>query len=174
MNDPPILPPGGSLPEPEELLPPVHNPYAPSVVEPIAELASGVPLLPGNYWVALAVVYPLTLLLCAVLPGWGIPALIALVSATIRVPMMRARPRPPGMGPLPRPVWLLLISWVFCGMFGIAAFTAFCVVCFPLGLMTFSIYDARGMSIPVVFGFSGLIGLLVYLFLFRLSLRLSV
>lgn len=175
MNEPPILPSDvpaddstpSRLPVAEE-----SNPYAPAHIEREESIPHQVTRLPGIYWATLAAVFPLTALACYVVPGVGIPAAIALVSAVIRVPLMRARPRAATMRAIPQPLVLLLTSWIFCLIFGFAAVCSFCIICFPLGLMSFGL-GGQGAAIPMVFGVSGIIGLLVYLYLFRLSLRMS-
>lgn len=111
---------------------------------------------------------------CTLIPGLGVPALLAFVSAMVRVPLMRAQARTGIKTPLPSPLLLLLISWIFSLIFGFAAVCAFCIVCLPLGVMTLGIgWDSDRITMPLVFGLSGLIGLLCYGFLFRLSLRMS-
>jgi len=171
MSEPPILPADDSIP-PRQAEPAVGNPYAPARVEPSESLPNLLPNLPAYYWGTLAVAFALTALACYFVPGVGLPAAIGLVSAVIRVPWMRARPRPASMRPIPQPIVHLLISWIFCLFFGFAAICSFCMVCFPLGLMTFGL-AGEATALPMVFGVSGIIGLLVYLYLFRLSLRMS-
>ncbi len=124
------------------------------------------------YWGVLAFLIPIVVAFCIYLPGIGVPTAIALVSAVIRVPLMRAKPRINPEMVLPQPLMLLLISWIFCLLFEIAATSVFCVVCFPLGLMAFS-FQGEDAAIIFVFGLSGLIALAAYIFLFRLSLRMS-
>lgn len=169
MSEPPILPPDESAPYTA-----AGNPYSPSHIEPASKTTVELGKLPITYWAVLAFLFPIAAALCAYAPGIGIPTAVALVSAAIRVPLMRARPRTQSTTGLPQPLILLLTSSVFCLMFEIAATSVFCIVCFPLGLMTFSMIGSGNDSpIFVVFGLSGLIALLAYLFLFRLSLRMS-
>lgn len=169
MSEPPILP-----PDAQTRFSTGDNPYSPSHIEPLGNTSGEQGPLTIAYWGALAFLIPIATALCIYAPGIGIPTAIALVSAAIRVPLMRARPRAPTTASLPQPLILLLTSSLFCLIFQIAATSVFCIVCFPLGLMTLSLM-ASGNDTPIffVFGLSGLIALAAYLFLFRLSLRMS-
>lgn len=170
MPEPPILPPHASAPYSA-----ANNPYSPSHIEPTNSTTGELGKLPLAYWAVLVFLFPIVAALCTYAPGIGIPIAIALVSAVIRVPLIRARARTQSVARLPQPLILLLTSSVFCLLFEIASVCAFCIVCFPLSLMTFSMIGSGNDSpIFVVFGLSGLIALAAYLFLFRLSLRLSI
>ncbi len=166
MTEPPIQPAG-------ELSPELNNPYTPGRIDPVQLEGAALEKLPVKYWTVLAVAFPTILAVCYFVPGIGIPALIALVSAIIRVPLMRGRPRTLNAPVLPRPLSLLFSSWIFCLLFQIAATAVFCVICMPLGFLAVSINEGVGMSLPIVFGLSGVIAIVAYAFLVRLSLKMS-
>lgn len=116
-------------------------------------------------------------------PFTGIPGIIALVSAAIRVPLLQRRHAELPAVPRPQPLWLLLSSWFFCMAFGAASCIAFCAVCIPGGFLVLTV---AGNGLPtngpfgigifgtIVLGLSGLTALASYIFLIRLSLSMRI
>ena len=168
MDEPPVVDPNENRPDQ-----PI-NPFEATVVESASD-ARGTANLPANFWAAVIIAAILFGGLCPFVPGIGVPGLIALIPAVIRVPLVQKRlsiRKPEHVQP--SPLIMLLASWVFTLIMGFAAFIAFCIVCFPAGLLLFSAGQEEAMLVYGVFTLCGLIGLAVFLFLFTVSLRLPV
>ena len=150
----------------------LENPYAPTASATTAQTAYSMDL-PLAYWVALLVAFGSFTLLSFVAPGLGVPAVFALISAAIRVPLLQRRLPTMSTVDRPNPLVMLLTSWGFSLVIGAASLVAFCVVCVPMGFFAIAV-DGEGYAIPIVFGLCVLIALFVYVLLFRMSLRMHV
>ena len=151
------------------------NPFAPVSAGSAGSSVVARTNLDSSFWVVFFLAVLLFGGLTVVLPFIGGVGLAALVAAVVRVPLLqthKARVRP-GVE-LAGPVALLATSWVFMLACGFAACVAFCVVCFPSTVLALNIDQGESVLWPIVFGVSGLVGLVAFGFLFRLSLRLPV
>ncbi len=172
MTEPPILPNDSQYSRPISAPNDLENPYAPTATAPTVgtKLSLDLPLV---YWIVLLVALAGFAMLSYVAPGLGVPAVVALVSAAIRVPLLQRRLPTMSTVDRPNPLVMLLTSWGFSLLIGAASLIAFCVICVPAGILAFSI-DGAGIAVPIVFGLSGLIALIVYVWLFWLSLNMHV
>ena len=174
MHEPPILPEDlrgefnsdDPAPVPEKL----ENPYAPTAQGPTLDVSQAL-YLPMAYWVLLLLALVGLTLLSFPAPGLGIPALLALVSAAVRVPLLQRRLANIPTSQPANPIGMLLTSWIFSLLIGAASLVAFCVICLPAGFLAMSV-NGQGLGISTVFAISGLCALGVYVFLFRLSLKM--
>jgi hypothetical protein len=177
MNEPPILPPGDERHAPSASDDDV-NPFAPSAVaaEEVDIAVAGTIHLPAEFWAVLAVAFiAFTGLTFVGSFGLGIPALLALSAAAVRVPLLQRRlTRGRVSGHIPSPIMLLLTSWAIMLATGFASCIAFCAICLPSGYVAIAIDSTESFLVPMVFGFSGLAGLAAFIFLFYWSLRLPV
>ncbi len=187
MNEPPILPPDkgpGHSFQPVDEPTQLENPYAPAGSDPRPiQSTPTTPPLSSAYWMAVLGALVLMVAASVWFPFAGIPGIIGLVSAAIRVPLIQRRQAELQAEPLPQPLWLLLTSWFLCMVFGAASCIAFCAVCIPGG---FLVLGVSGNGLPsggpfgvgtfgtFVLGLSGLIALACYIFLIRLSLNIRV
>jgi hypothetical protein len=129
--------------------------------------------LPGLFWLAVLVTGALFVGMIFVLPGLGVPATIALVAATIRVPLLQVRlSRQAPERPLPKPLLLLISSWALMLAAGFASCVAFCAICIPTGFAIFATNMDGNDAGFLLFGLSGLVGIGAFLLLFVWSLRL--
>lgn len=180
MSEPPIFPPDGSSDERSPIGnatdEPLVNPYAPTTTDPApAAFNRGETFLPMQYWASVGMCLLIFGVLAFLAPGLGVPALLALIAAAVRVPLLQRRlSRTRQLSSLPQPLLLLLTSWGLMLAAGFASIIAFCMICIPSGIAVFSIDSRADAMIGVVFGVSGLVGLAAFVFLFRLSLRMSV
>lgn len=106
--------------------------------------------------------------------GMGIPPIIALVFALVRVPLLqktlsRIAPEKRQVAP----IWMLLVSWCFMLIALFGSLLAFVVVCLPTSILTFSV-STGDESFIIVVGLSSFVALAAYGFLFYLSLKLPV
>lgn len=167
MEDPPIQQP-----------PRVHsgdgpNPFAPTQS---AELPSprGRVNLPPAYWVVAGIAMVAFIVISFLFVGMGIPPIIALVFALVRVPLLQKRLS--RIAPEKRqvaPIWMLLVSWCFMLIALFGSLLAFVVVCLPTSILTFSV-STGDESFIIVVGLSSFVALAAYGFLFYLSLKLPV
>ncbi len=166
MHDPAPEPPADSSPPilPTESQP---NPFAPPSGG--LQTQSAARGFSTRYWICLACILPILGLLCFAAPGLGIPAMCAMVAAAIRVPLMTHWVES-SVSP-PQAALLLLSSWFISLFIGAASFVAFCTICIPSGFLLFSL-DSQGGFAPLLFGGSGIVALLVFVYLFRWSLQL--
>lgn len=150
------------------------NPFAATVVELGNDEAYG-GSIPARYWVVLIAAFVFFGGASYFLPGIGIPSVVALIAAAIRVPLLQRRlhARKPGRQQPPA-LSLLLTSWIFMLMTGFASLIAFAIVCLPAGFLVFSTSGEDGAMIILLFSICGLIGFAVFVFLFYASLRLPV
>ncbi len=171
MKDPPILPDGSQDDQPA--VPPnrMQNPYAPTVAQPTAKAAQSVDLPPA-YWAVLLVAFGGFALLSYLAVGLGVPALFALLSAAIRVPLLQLRSPTTSIADRPSPLIMLLTSWGLSLIGGVASVIAFCATCLPLGFLA-AVADQR-LGMLLVIGLSVLVAGVIYILLFRLSLRLHL
>lgn len=175
MHEPPILPEDsrGELSSDDPALGPekLENPYAPTAEGPALEVSQAL-YLPMAYWTLLLLAFIGLTSLSFPAPGLGIPALLALVSAAVRVPLLQRRLASIPASQPAHPIGMLLTSWVFSLLIGAASLVAFCVICVPAGFLALSV-NGQGFGISMVAGISGLCALGVYVFLFRLSLKMQ-
>ncbi len=183
MNEPPILPGNGDR-LPEGNLGSDHttqpNPFGPTLVEPLESSIPSTIDLPAKYWVALAIAFLVFLGLCFIVPGFGVPGVLALIAAAIRVPLVQRR-QAINLAhlPSPQPLALLLTSWIFSLVFGVTSCIAFCIICIPSGFLVLAVspnsFQGGGNGgenlIPIVLGISGFIALACYVMLFIWSLK---
>ncbi|MCA9179809.1 MAG: hypothetical protein KDA51_00110, partial [Planctomycetales bacterium] len=112
MTEPPILPDDSQLRPATSVANEFENPYAPTATAATAKTAQSLDLPPA-YWVALLVAFGGFALLSYVAPGLGVPAVFALVSAAIRVPLLQRRLPTMSTVDRPNPLVMLLTSWGF-------------------------------------------------------------
>ncbi|GAB5403232.1 MAG: hypothetical protein Aurels2KO_14630 [Aureliella sp.] len=166
MDEPPI-------PHPSE----DDNPFAPgSFVDEPNRIANRGIYLPASYWVTLFLALVFFAALSYFFYGIGIPAVVATIAASIRVPIMQNRL---AQLPVPRrpmsPVLMLLISWSFMLLACFAALFAFVIICVPISIFSYSGSSGGGDSaIFAIFGASGLVAFGCFVFLFYLSTKLPV
>lgn len=153
------------------------NPFAPSsfVDEGTPSPNCGI-YLPASFWAAFVIALVVFVGATYFFYGLGIPAIVAIIAAAIRVPIMQnqfAKSQVPRR-PL-APVVMLLISWCFMLLACFAALFAFVVVCVPVSIFSYSGSNGSGDSVIfTVFGASGLVASGCFLFLFYLSTKLPV
>ena len=178
MSEPPILPPADDEAGTHQDSQGQVNPFAPTAIgaEGLQAGATGTIDLPAPFWAVLGLAFlgfvGLTFLGAA---GLGIPALLALSAAAVRVPLLQRRlTRNRAAIRVPSPLMLLLTSWAIMLGIGFASCIAFCAICLPSGYVAFSMQSNEDLLIPFVFGFSGLAGLAAFATLFYWSLKLPV
>lgn len=172
MNEPPILPDDSQYNQPTSAPNEFENPYAPTTAAPTAQTAQSLDL-PPTYWVVLIAAFGGFAILSYVATGLGVPAIFALISAAIRVPLLQRRLPTMSTIDRPNPLVMLLTSWGFSLVIGAASLVAFCVICVPMGFLALAA-DGKGNAIPIVIGLSGFITLFVYVLLFRMSLKMHI
>ncbi|MEZ6133781.1 MAG: hypothetical protein R3C53_02615 [Pirellulaceae bacterium] len=176
MSEPNGLPGGRDNSEPNPFAPPVLPPD----VRPTATLTAG-------FWLLFAGGLVLFIALSYFVPGLGIPATVSLLAAAIRTPMLlQALKRKQGaLASLPNiaesavrlppaPI-VLIVSWLITLAIGIASTVIFCLICFPSSLLVLAltgISGGDGVWIALAWGTSGVLALISYVLLFRVSLRL--
>ncbi len=147
------------------------NPFAASAVVEY-QRPPGATTLTAAYW-ALLIVVLLLFIAGTVMFGLPLPGLVATVAAAVRVPLLQKRQAREFPERVPaNPFLLLLTSWVFMLVAGFASGIAFVVVCLPTSMVVLSAGSPEDVAFAFVLGLSGIVWLLTYLFLFRLSLRL--
>ncbi len=176
MAEPPILPgasPNFEGPHPTDA-PDSENPYASVDIGTLHHNEARVEL-PIVYWCVLLCLIVLFTLAAFASSGVALPGIVALVAASIRVPLLQLRlsRRAPDVK-LPKPLLLLLTSWVFMLVAGFAACAAFVAICIPSGLIVFNSSGGEETAVTFVLGISGLAALAAYILLFVLSLRLPM
>ncbi|MFK7736030.1 MAG: hypothetical protein AB8B50_08390 [Pirellulaceae bacterium] len=114
--------------------------------------------------------------LSVVAPQFGLPCVAITTAAPIRViAFRRVRRRELGDDELPSSLQLLGSSLLLVFAMGFATCIAFVMVCLPTGFVTFSLLGQsvyEDWLVVMVFGVSALLAFVVFLWLFRLSLRL--
>lgn len=167
--------------EPPIQHPPVEtdgeNPFAPSSFadESVQSQGSGINL-PVVYWLVLIAAMVIFIAVTVASDGLALPAVVALVAAAVRVPVMQMRlsRRNPTHRPL-SPIVMLLVSWCFMLVALFAALIAFMVICVPSAIFSYSGSSSTGdNAIAFVFGVSGMVSLGCFVFLFYLSTKLPV
>ncbi|QDV28080.1 hypothetical protein [Aureliella helgolandensis] len=160
--------------EPQKL-PPVlprvpENPYAPTLAsDPIPGFNRGYVNLPLEYWGTLGVSFLVLLGLTFATSGIAFPGLISIVLVAIRVPLWqlrhsRQRPAQPQINPIA----LIFTSWLVLLAAQFSTLIAFFAIC----LSTLVASEWLGGGQAFIFGLSGLASLIVFVLIFRLSLRL--
>lgn len=156
------------------------NPYAPSQQPPMgqqpfeSDVASR--RLGTAYWFTFACLLVGLAVLTPWLPGLTIPAMIALILAAIRVPIIQKRVllREPHKR-LPYSLVMLLTSAGIVLMIEAAAAATFMAICIPGGFLLFTVAGAggnEGLIIASLFGGSILAAMVVFFFIYNLSLKL--
>ena len=157
------------------------NPFAPVAAQSgeFTKQAVG-PRLSTEFWLVLVVLLVASGVLIFASPFWGVALLVSSVMSGIRVPLLLRRFARMDLGvgsaqPV-NCVLLLFTSMLLNLAMGGASLVTFVVICLPAGFISFSLFETKTSEaslLSAVFGGSALIALVVYFFLFRLSLRLN-
>lgn len=169
MEDPPIQPP--------PIVPPDDgsNPFAPTQSYQLPP-GRGSVHLPPAYWIMALVAMVVFIVVSFLFSGVGVPPIIALVLALIRVPLVQKRlSRIAPEKSQVAPIWMLLVSWCFMLLCLFGALLAFVVVCLPTSIFAFATGPGSGdETFILVIGLSSFVALAAYGFLFYLSLKLPI
>lgn len=175
MTDPPRVP-GPKTDRSDDALEHGINPYA--TAEPVEREAPARARveLPAVYWIAIVAALAIFVLACFVWDGLPLPAVLALLAAAVRVPLLQLRlTRTRPLKELPSPLLLLLTSWSFMLVSIFAAAIAFVAICLPAGIITWNMAGSGGDgSVGIILVLSGGVGLAAFVALFFYSLRLPV
>lgn len=169
MDEPPIV---NKSSDPD-----LENPYAPAYESEIVEQGEvAVSPLSARYWMAVVASILVLIGLAFFIPGFAVPGAVAIIGGAVRVPLMRRRlaRRVPAQ-PLPNEYALIATSSVFSLIMGMVALFTFAVICIPSGAFFLS-SNMSGNDLPFIIAvsISAVLGLMMYAFLFFLSLKLPV
>ncbi len=161
MDEPPVVSNLGDEAEAE-------NPFRPTEITTIAPVVNA---LTPAYWVTVAVAFLVFGLLCYFAPGLGVPGIVAMVAAVIRVPIIRSRRLALNTSPA-NPISSLVVSWLLVVALGIASTVVFVIACIPIGFAGLALSNGSDSGLAMVFGLSALIAFAVFVFLYVMTLKM--
>lgn len=172
MHEPPILPsePNDSDSSTTEQ---IDNPFAPSAqfTETIQQGSPRVDL-PPVFWIVLVLAALFFAFVTYTSQGFTLPGLVAILAASVRVPLVQRRQTRTRAGvQLPHSLLMLLASWAICFMGILASGIAFVAICIPTSILLMS-GSGSDQGMMVAIGLSGFLAIAAFLLLFIVSLRL--